>query len=130
MILGPGFHRFTPSTKVINDILTNNLPIIPPLTFNPIDVRDIAKAQIIVYEDNNAEGRYITATRPYTMREIIDLVAKYGPHVKKPRLKMGKGLFIFYARLSSFFARLFGKAPLVTTQQAKEYTEGDGWPRD
>jgi nucleoside-diphosphate-sugar epimerase len=40
---------------------------------------------------------------------------------------MSRGFFIFSARINSFFSKLFGKKPMVTLQQAKEYTEGDSW---
>ena len=41
-VIGPYFHRHTPSTFLFDKLLKNELPLLPPQTFGYVDVRDVA----------------------------------------------------------------------------------------
>ncbi|MDH5646625.1 MAG: NAD-dependent epimerase/dehydratase family protein, partial [Candidatus Heimdallarchaeota archaeon] len=127
MIIGGEFHKITPSLKVFLEILENKIPAIPPLTFNPVDVTDLAKAHIIVSEKDDANGRYICATRPYSFSELIEISKKFNSNVKVPKVKISRFIFRVYTRISYTFFKLLGKTPQLSPNQAKEYTEGEDY---
>ena len=73
-VIGPYFHRHTPSTFLFDKILKNELPRLPPQTFGYVDVRDVALAHIFAYENKNAEGRHILCTTCLDGFELMDII--------------------------------------------------------
>ena len=125
LILGPYFKNISSSIHLIEQMAEGKVPLIPPFGFNITDVREVTEAHIQAYEKFNTEGRYIVGhTEPTSFEEILRILNKEDPSIKVPRGRMTKGMFVMYARVTSFFARLFGKVPQITTQQAKEYSKG------
>lgn len=125
-ILGPGFYRVTPSVKVVKDIMHNSIPVRPPLNFNVVDVRDVVQAHILVYE-NPTSGRYIAATQPLALAELMESVQEYHADARIPRVQMNKGMFIAYSYVLAMLSKITRKPPLITTKQAREYTAGKRW---
>lgn len=62
LILGPNIHRLTESTAIIDNILHNRYPVIPPIFVNIVDVCDAALAHVLAYE-NSAASKRIPAVR-------------------------------------------------------------------
>jgi dihydroflavonol-4-reductase len=112
-IIGPNFYRHTPTTQIFKDILSNSLPMIPPIRFNFIDVRDVALAHILAYEKKEAKGRYICATDVITFKKTLQLLHSMNSEIKVPRFQMS-------ALLMKFFA-VFSKQ--VTREEARISTE-------
>jgi dihydroflavonol-4-reductase len=124
MILGPNIHRLSESTAVVDNILHNRFPVIPPIAINIVDVRDVALAHILAYENPQANGRYIVGNDPIDMSELIALVHEFQPLTRLPKLRLPKALFLLYTDLMAFFARLRGQTSQITPPQAREMTEG------
>ena len=93
-ILGPGFYRHTPSTKPYEALLKGKRILVPDLAYHVMDVRDLAAAQILLYEKIDANDRYIVCGAYTGTREILGLVQKKIPTCKKPVLLSATGLNI------------------------------------
>ncbi|MFX0202620.1 MAG: NAD-dependent epimerase/dehydratase family protein [Candidatus Hodarchaeota archaeon] len=112
-IIGPNFYRHTPTTQIFEEILSNSLPMIPPMRFNFVDVRDVALAHILAYEKKEAKGRYICATDVITFKETLQLLHSMHSEIKVPRFQMSALLMKIYA--------VFSKQ--VTREEARISTE-------
>jgi nucleoside-diphosphate-sugar epimerase len=67
----------------------------PNLFFNFVDVRDVAKAHILAFENNKALGRFIIANKTVNIRELSDLIRKkYSKKYKLPLMNAPK--FMMY----------------------------------
>lgn len=84
-ILGPGFHRHTPSTAPIRAMLEGDMPVAPPVRAGYVDVRDVALGHLQAMENERASGRYILNARALTMLELAGLVGQVEPGAKVPR---------------------------------------------
>lgn len=61
IILGPNFYKHTPSTVNIAAFVNNQVPFRLPMQLSIVDVRDVAQAHILAYENQQASGRYLVA---------------------------------------------------------------------
>lgn len=104
-IIGPNFYRHTPTTKIFEDILFNRLPMIPPMRFNFVDVRDVALAHILAYEKKEAKGRYICANDVITFKETLHLLHHMNSEIKVPRFQMSALLMKIFAIFSKQVSR-------------------------
>jgi len=104
-IIGPNFYRHTPTTEVFEKIITNKIPMIPPMRFNFVDVRDVALAHILAFETKEAKGRYICATDVMTFKETLQLLHRMHPEIKIPRFQMSPLLMKIYSIFSSQVSR-------------------------
>ena len=78
-VIGPYFHRHTPSTMLFDKILKGELKVLPPQTFGYVDVRDVALGHIRAYENENAQGRHILCTQCIDGFELMDLIQEVEP---------------------------------------------------
>ena len=83
-VIGPGFNRHTPSTQFLEELLRGRLPMVLPLGFSFVDVRDVAMAHLLAYEKSQASGRYIVADRFFTMRELMLFLREMDPALAAP----------------------------------------------
>jgi len=83
-IIGPNFTRITPTIAPFLALLKGTLPGIPPLSLDCVDVRDVALAHILAYENPRAHGRYICDTQTFTFAELIETIARLRPSLKIP----------------------------------------------
>lgn len=123
LILGPNIHRLTESTSIIDNILHNRYLIIPPIFVNIVDVRDVALAHLLAYENPAACGRYIVGNNPTSMDEVFSYVNEIQP-VRIPLIKLPVAAFRFYAQIARLGAALRRQIPQITPAQAREMTEG------
>lgn len=85
-IVGPGFYRSTPSTAPYVEWCRGKKIAAPDLAYHVVDVRDLALAQVHLYEKTDAQDRYIVCG-PYTgTQEVIDILRRGMPFLKKPIL--------------------------------------------
>lgn len=69
LVLGPNFYKHTPSTVNVGAFVNNQVPFRIPMQFSVVDVRDLAQAHVLAYENKQASGRYLV-----TGTNIQDLV--------------------------------------------------------
>jgi dihydroflavonol-4-reductase len=85
IVIGPGFHRHTPSTEAFGLLLENRLPAMPPLHASYVDARDVADLHRLAYESPAASGRYIAAAEFASASRLLELAARADPSLKLPR---------------------------------------------
>jgi dihydroflavonol-4-reductase len=83
-MLGPGFHRLTPTLKMIHGAIDNAFPMLPPIDFAFTDVRDVANAHIRLYECGSS-GRYLLAGPTVSFRALLEEVHQLRPDVRVPK---------------------------------------------
>jgi dihydroflavonol-4-reductase len=75
VVLGPNFYKHTPSTINVNAFINNQVPFRIPMQLSVADVRDVAEAHILAYENQKACGRYLAPGThvPDLMQALKDL---------------------------------------------------------
>ena len=119
-VIGPYFHRHTPSTMLFDKILKGELKVLPPQTFGYVDVRDVALGHIRAYENENAEGRHILCTQCIDGFELMDLIQEVEPELEVPRKIAPLWKVKMFARLEAM-RTIIGHTPRVSPQTVKEY---------
>ena len=119
-VIGPYFHRHTPSTFLFDKILKDELPRLPPQTFGYVDVRDVALAHIFAYENKNAEGRHILCTTCLDGFELMDIIKNVDPEIKVPTKIAPMWQIRLYARFETTKS-WFGYTPALSSETVKEY---------
>ena len=61
LILGPNFYKHTASTVNVSTYINHQLPFRFPFQPSVVDVRDVADAHILAYENKQASGRYLVS---------------------------------------------------------------------
>lgn len=82
IIIGPNFYKHTPSTVNIGALVNNQVPFRVPSQIAAVDVRDVADAHILAFENKNASGRYlVTGTN---IPDLMSLVSELDPDMVVP----------------------------------------------
>ncbi len=97
-VLGPSLTKYSgsESIKMMTDFLKGKLRFgIPALHFGYVDVRDVAKAHILVASKASAQGRHITVVGDAPMMKMPDVLRKkYGKKFKLPKTIAPKWLLM------------------------------------
>ncbi len=122
-VLGPYIYRHTPTTTFIQKIMNNELPGALPMEFFIVDVRDVAKAHVLAYENDEASGRYIAMNEPgMPMTELIELMREFDPSIKV-KAKVLPGFVISLATFLDLMGHvLTGRPRELTRALVKEFT--------
>ncbi len=88
VILGPGFHRHTDSTRLVENLVRGKIPMAIPMHFAYVDARDVAEAQRLLYEHEQAAGRYLCVGETMTHLEFSAMVGGVDPALKVPSKNM------------------------------------------
>ncbi len=99
-VLGPSLTKRADSTSIdfMMNMINGKLKTgVPKLSFGIVDVRDVAKAHIKAFENDNANGRYILVNESKNMKQIADILfKKYSDKFSIPRMELPTPLmFIF-----------------------------------
>jgi len=82
IILGPNFYKYTPSTVNVGALVNNQVPFRVPIGLAAVDVRDVADAHILAYENRKASGRYlVTGTR---IPDLFGALSECDPDIVVP----------------------------------------------
>lgn len=119
-IIGPGFWRHTPSTLSFELLLRRKLPLVLPLGFCFVDVRDVAAAHLLAYERDDARGRYLAVDAFVTMRELMEVVRELYPDLKPPRKVVPRALLPAVAALDCLGHTFAGMPRQVTMSMVRE----------
>jgi len=119
-VIGPYFHRHTPSTFLFDKILKGKLNVLPPQTFGYVDVRDVALGHILAYENNHAEGRHILCTKCIDGFQLMNIIKEIDPDIKVPTKILPMWRMKLFARYETTKA-LFGYTPRISSETVKEY---------
>lgn len=82
LILGPNFYKHTPSTANVSAFINNQIPFRFAFQTSIVDVRDVALAHILAYENSNASGRYIVSGVHVT--DFSEMLKEFDPDMILP----------------------------------------------
>ncbi|MCZ7648479.1 MAG: NAD-dependent epimerase/dehydratase family protein [Planctomycetota bacterium] len=119
-IIGPGFWRHTPSTLSFELLIRRKLPAIFPTGFTLVDVRDVAMAHLLAYENVRASGRYLAVDRFCTMRELLEACKTVCPELRPPKRVIPASLLPAVAALDCLGHALAGMPRQVTMAMIRE----------
>ena len=120
-IIGPGFYRHTPTTKPFAMALRNKIPFVLPSGFSYVDVRDVAKAHMLAYENQNAAGRYIVSTQFYTMVDLLKEVHDIDDSIKAPSFVFPVSGLNFLCLLDWIGHKVTSKPRQITQELVEEF---------
>lgn len=120
-IIGPNFMTHTPSTFLFQKIADSNLPIIPPVNMSFVDVRDVAAAHILAYENEQAKGRYIVSEGEYPLKDIIAKFKTIDPKLKLPTMVAPQFIIPLLPLFDWLEHKFTGAMRVITRELAKEY---------
>lgn len=97
-IMGPLLSTSSNSESIqfMKDILSGKMSTgAPALEFGYVDVRDVAEAHILAYENSEVNGRHILAERVMDVMQLSQIIGKLYPNTYKlPKMKSPK--FLLY----------------------------------
>lgn len=96
-VIGPGFYKHTGSTEFFEEILRNKIPGIFPLNLNYVDARDVAKAHLLAYRNNDAQGRYLISGEFFTFKELLQLIKEFEPNTVIPKKEISLNQLKFFS---------------------------------
>ncbi|KAJ1703415.1 hypothetical protein LUZ63_003194 [Rhynchospora breviuscula] len=86
LILGPMLQStINASSLVLINLLKGTRETVENTTRNIVDVRDLAEAMLLVYENKEASGRYIVISHVINTRDLIGLLKRLFPNYNYPK---------------------------------------------
>ncbi|URD99181.1 Polysaccharide biosynthesis protein [Musa troglodytarum] len=87
LIIGPLLQStINASSLVLINLLKGVRPTVENKVYYIVDVRDVADALLLVYEEPNASGRHICAPHRAKMHDLVDILKSLYPHYKYPEI--------------------------------------------
>jgi dihydroflavonol-4-reductase len=118
VVIGVRDIRPTPSGRIILDVLNKRTPGYLDGGFNYVDVEDVARGHILAAQKGRTGEKYILGNANLSMLDFYRLVGDVSG-MKAPRLKFPYPVVLATAYLSSLFARITGRPPVVTAALAR-----------
>jgi dihydroflavonol-4-reductase len=122
-VLGPGFHRHTPSTSSIRACLTGELPVAPPFRGGYVDVRDVAMGHALAMATPNANGRYLLSTRCLDIIQLCRLVKEQEPKAKIPMGVLPKWMLPMARGFDAMMAGMKGTPRQLSADMTEEFSD-------
>jgi nucleoside-diphosphate-sugar epimerase len=103
MILGPQLNgdSVQSSSEAIMLIMTGQYPLLPPLWFPMVDVRDVAAAHVLAVDNDKAQGRYLTCNGHHWLIELAQMARERFPERPIPKHTLPVWLFKIVGRFDS-----------------------------
>lgn len=118
-VLGPGFYRHTPTTQPFELALRGQLPAVPRFGLGYVDVRDVAMAHLLAYENDKANGRYLATDQAFWLMDVLKLASEVDNRVKLPFFEIP----VAVAPIIPFFDWLTNKLTGAPRQISEEMIE-------
>jgi dihydroflavonol-4-reductase len=106
LVIGPSLGPCLNTTnKIFADLLRGVYPAVMRLWWGLVDVRDVALVHVLAMEKTVPRGRYLCATPPISMREVVNQIrrAGYDSGYRLPRVALDSPAGDWIVRLASFF---------------------------
>ena len=108
-VFGP--YDIKPTTgRVILEMMQHRLPVFVNGIMNAVDVRDVARAEILALEKGQVGERYIVGNWNTTLRDFLEIVAQIG-NAPKPKLAIPFSLAYFAAHISEVLSKYVFRSP-------------------
>lgn len=112
-VAGPGIG----SSRLFN-VVWDGLKFYPPGMNGFVDVRDVARAMVLLMESDIKNERFILSAENVTYKRLFDLIAA-GFGKKGPQIRVGAFLSGLSWRIELILSWLKGRKPLVTRETAR-----------
>lgn len=103
LVLGPALNEdFGTSLDLLKQMMDGSLPASPPIHMPAVDVRDVAAAHRLAFENESAIGhRYLLVERAIWLKELAQILKKHYPQYKAPTTELPLWLVRFMANFRS-----------------------------
>jgi dihydroflavonol-4-reductase len=123
-MIGPGFLRSTPTTDIFVKLFRNEVPIIPQFHLDYVDVRDVAKGHVDLFEKNEAKGRYILSGQGFHTRELAQILRDEYPDMKIPKIMLPDWMMPLAVFFDLVESSVKGTERLLTSDVVYEFGNG------
>jgi dihydroflavonol-4-reductase len=110
--IGERDFRPTPTGLIIRDFLTGRMPAYLDTGLNLVDVRDVAKGQILAADRGRTGERYLLGAENLTLKQIFDQLAEIAGR-PAPTTKIPYPVALAAGLVSTAFASVSGAEPRV-----------------
>jgi len=104
------------SMQLFNTIL-KGLPFYTPGTNGFVDVRDVAKAQIILMESDIVNEKFVVSAENLSYKEVLGMIAD-GLGKRRPYIKVNKSMVMLSWNFFKIKSLISGKSPIITKETA------------
>jgi dihydroflavonol-4-reductase len=118
VVLGPYDYRPTPATNGVIRYLKYRLPVYFDAGANIVHADDVARGHLLAEQHGKLGERYILSGANLTMRELFSLMAQSAGR-RPPGIELGRRTLWMIGCGAEFWARLRGKAPLLTRARVR-----------
>jgi len=88
-VIGPAHNgKLNTSNAIFTKILDGSMGGILNLAWGLVDVRDVARAHVLAFEKENAQGRYIVCNETKTMTEVVEHLRPKYPNFNIPTMNL------------------------------------------
>ena len=119
LILGAG--RWSSSSCELFNVIAKGFPFYTTGINGFVDVKDVARAMILLMENNKFGQRYCLNGALISYQKLFNLMAE-NFNVKAPYIKVGKTLSEIAWRVFWIIGKIQGKKPLITKETARTAT--------
>jgi dihydroflavonol-4-reductase len=123
-MIGPNFITPSPSVELFVRLVKGKVPAVLPAHFDYVDVRDVARGHVDLFEKENASGRYILSGTGYWLHEIMQMIRKDFPELKIPSLILPEFLLPLAIFSDWLEDRIRKSGRLLTDDVIKEFGQG------
>lgn len=115
LILGPNFYKHTASTINVSVFINNQVPF--RFTFTPcvVDVRDVALAHILAYENEKASGRYLLSG--IHVPDLVRMLKEFDPEMVLPERVLTPEEVIQFAEKSGSPVEMIGQSFIYSDEK-------------
>jgi len=105
VVIGPEHNpaSINPSNEIFQKLLTGGFPGILSLCWPLVDVRDVAKAHIVVMENRSAEGRFIVCNESIWMKDVVAMIKDQYSKYALPKIDLSCSVGNLLVNFGSFF---------------------------
>jgi len=121
-IVGPKFLRLTPTLEMIRAVLYRRIPLMLEISFDFVDVRDVAVGMILAYQHERWGRRYVLGSgEVLSLRDIFRLAQSVRPEVRMPEITLPRGLIMMLVPLITPFTIAMGMGRPLTSEYVRRY---------
>jgi len=104
------------SMQLFNTVM-KGLPFYTPGTNGFVDVRDIAKAQVLLMNSDIVNEKFVVSAENRTYQDILGMIAD-GFGKRRPFIKVSKGMAMLSWNFFKIKSLLTGTSPIITKETA------------
>lgn len=117
MIFGPNFYKHTASTVNAAAFINNQVPFCFSMETSIVDVRDVAEAHILAYENKVASGRYLVSG--LHISDFSGLLKEFDPEMELPERVLTVEETKVFAEKSGAPSELIGHSYIYSDEKSK-----------